>query len=94
MAKLEVQFRQVDEHRYEAFAEDVTLAIAHVNGSYIDRLFVSKAYRRQGIALGLVNFIIDSHPDKLHRCPVSLKTKPVIELSRKLGDRLLEEFKE
>lgn len=83
-------------NRYVAVDGKRIVATAFVNeaGNYIQSLYVSLKYRRQGIALGLVRFITEHRGRKLNRCPGRLKNAAIHSLSAKLGDELLEEAKE
>lgn len=88
-----IEYRAKPNHRYVAVLNGRIIATAYVNdaANYVKSLYVSRRYRRQGVAIGLVRFIGEHRGRKLNRCPNDRKNDAVRALSAKLGDELLEE---
>lgn len=83
------EFKQCPAGLFEVHEGNEKIAFAHLNQSkkYIDILWVSPNFRRQGIAIALVRFITEN-VGKLTRAPTKTKTSAVVSLSAKLGDEL------
>lgn len=88
-----IEYKKGRPNEYLAMVDGTRIALAMVSDTarpHICLLSVENGYRRQGIALALVRFVIADR-GKLYRAPSSIKNAAIHKLSAKLGDELFQE---